>query len=144
MERHLTRALYDFDQAAIYTIHGFCQRVLGDSAFESGVAFEAEMLPDVSDLLLAILDDFWRIEVARSSRLWMEFALNKNLGPQSLLDAVQPYLGKPYLEIRAPADVADLAQRELAFVGAYAEVRQLGRGAKRCGAPMDGQSGSQP
>src|SRR5690606_5715485 len=42
VERHdeallrLTSALRDFDQAPIYTIHAFCQRVLGDRAFESG------------------------------------------------------------------------------------------------------------
>ena len=31
----LVAALRDFDQAPIYTIHAFCQRVLGDSAFDS-------------------------------------------------------------------------------------------------------------
>src|SRR5260363_210221 len=31
----LERALYHFDQAAIYTIHGFCQRALLDAPFAS-------------------------------------------------------------------------------------------------------------
>ncbi len=30
----LTRAVAAFDEAAIYTIHGFCQRVLAEAAFE--------------------------------------------------------------------------------------------------------------
>ena len=32
----LRAALLDFDEAAIFTIHGFCQRTLHESAFESG------------------------------------------------------------------------------------------------------------
>ena len=32
----LDRALYGFDEAPIFTIHGFCQRVLKDRAFETG------------------------------------------------------------------------------------------------------------
>ena len=39
--KHLQEALRSFDEAAIFTIHGFCQRVLRRHAFESGVAFEA-------------------------------------------------------------------------------------------------------
>ncbi|WP_242645222.1 UvrD-helicase domain-containing protein, partial [Candidatus Ichthyocystis hellenicum] len=33
-------ALYDFDQAAIYTIHGFCQRVLKELSIDSGWILE--------------------------------------------------------------------------------------------------------
>src|SRR5438046_2715347 len=36
----LTAALRGFDQAAIYTIHSFCQRVLQEAAFDSGAAFD--------------------------------------------------------------------------------------------------------
>ena len=32
----LRAALRDFDEASIFTIHGFCQRTLHESAFESG------------------------------------------------------------------------------------------------------------
>lgn len=35
----LKNALSSFDDAAISTIHGFCARVLGENAFESGVLF---------------------------------------------------------------------------------------------------------
>jgi hypothetical protein len=80
--------------------------VLGDSAAESGVAFEAEMLPDVGDLLLAIVDDFWRVRHGPHGCGWN--SRSTKVGPEFLLDNVQPYLGKPYLEIRAPADVAPI------------------------------------
>ena len=52
------------DGAAIHTIHGFCQRVLRDSAFDSGVAFETELVTDISALRDEIVHDFWAREVA--------------------------------------------------------------------------------
>ena len=36
--QRLLQALRGFDEAAVFTIHGFCQRVLQDNAFESGDA----------------------------------------------------------------------------------------------------------
>src|SRR5450432_846301 len=53
-------ALLNFDRAPIYTIHGFCQRMLKDKAFESGALFDAELITDQSDVLREIADDFWR------------------------------------------------------------------------------------
>ena len=44
----LESALRNFDQAPIHTIHGFCQRVLADRAFESAMPFKTELLPDQS------------------------------------------------------------------------------------------------
>lgn len=46
----LRRALREFDDAAIATIHGFCQRTLREHAFESGVDFGAELVGDESTL----------------------------------------------------------------------------------------------
>ena len=39
----LRQALLFLDEAAIFTIHGFCKRVLSQHAFSSGVAFNAQM-----------------------------------------------------------------------------------------------------
>ena len=44
--RRLHYAINDFDQASIFTIHGFCMRVLHDHAFESGMMFDAELVTD--------------------------------------------------------------------------------------------------
>ena len=42
----LKDALAHFDEAPIYTIHGFCQRVLATTAFETGTLFDAELVTD--------------------------------------------------------------------------------------------------
>src|SRR6476619_8373293 len=59
-ERKLKLALQSFDEAPIFTIHGFCARVLADRAFESGVLFETELVTDHSRFVHEVADDFWR------------------------------------------------------------------------------------
>ena len=53
-------ALREFDEAPIFTIHGFCQRVLQEHAFESGVPFGAELIPVQAPLENEIVLDLWR------------------------------------------------------------------------------------
>ncbi|MGZ5071338.1 MAG: UvrD-helicase domain-containing protein [Methylobacter sp.] len=43
IRQRLNNALLEIDQAGIFTIHGFCQRVLKDHALESGQLFDAEL-----------------------------------------------------------------------------------------------------
>ncbi len=52
--RKLQDALDIFDRAPIYTIHGFCQTVLRDFAFENGTVFQSEVMEDAPlfDMLL--------------------------------------------------------------------------------------------
>ena len=42
--KKLRRSLDAFDRASIHTIHGFCQTVLRDFAFENRVPFETEVI----------------------------------------------------------------------------------------------------
>ena len=56
----IDHALVDFDKAGIYTIHGFCQRILAEQAFETNVVFDTDIAPDPSDVINDIANDFWR------------------------------------------------------------------------------------
>ncbi len=56
----LKLALADIDRAAIFTIHGFCQRMLVEQALESGQLFEVELLTDIEHVRREVADDFWR------------------------------------------------------------------------------------
>ncbi|MCL1126403.1 exodeoxyribonuclease V subunit beta [Shewanella surugensis] len=58
--RRLDLALKSLDEAAIFTIHGFCQRILADLAFESSLLFESEFTLDDSEFLHHAVRDFWR------------------------------------------------------------------------------------
>ncbi|MDB4976231.1 MAG: recB [Myxococcaceae bacterium] len=65
----LERALAGVDEAPVLTIHGFCQRVLRDHAFESGSAFEAELTAHAGPLLDEIADDYFMRELYQTSPL---------------------------------------------------------------------------
>jgi len=56
----LQRALLHLDEAAIFTIHGFCKRVLSQQAFASGLAFNMQMEADTSEVELEAVRDWYR------------------------------------------------------------------------------------
>ncbi|WP_105903223.1 exodeoxyribonuclease V subunit beta [Vibrio gangliei] len=56
----LLQAERQMDEAAIFTIHGFCQRMLTQNAFESGSRFQNEFITDESQLKLQVVSDYWR------------------------------------------------------------------------------------
>ncbi len=125
--RRLNNAVLAFDEAAIYTIHGFCQRVLADSAFESGAPFEVEIVADQSAILGQIVEDFWRCRVYAVRPLLAGYLVRQKLNPEKLRQEVQAHLGKPYLEVIGPGDDQDLATAEEGFKDAFKAVRDLWR-----------------
>ncbi len=56
----LQHALRFMDEAAISTIHSFCQRVLQDHALPSFQYFDSELLVDDESLWLDAIKDWWR------------------------------------------------------------------------------------
>lgn len=56
----LRLAVRTMDEAAIYTIHGFCQRALTDHAFNSGQPFELQLISNDDSLWQDALKDWWR------------------------------------------------------------------------------------
>ena len=123
--RRLTNAVRGFDEAAIFTIHGFCKRVLGDNAFESGLSFETELMADTGDLLREIVEDFWRREFYAASPLVVRYFLDEKYSPETLLGQIERHLGKPYLQVVTPNGEADGAALEQAFVAAFRRARDL-------------------
>jgi len=98
MIARLERALACFDQAAIYTIHGFCQRTLQDRAFESGVLFDVELITDQSAILREIAEDFWRKRFYDQSPISLRFALKNKLTPEQLSKFFAQCINHPFLK----------------------------------------------
>ena len=81
----ISDAIRDFDACAIFTIHGFCQRILHENAFETGSLFDTELVTEQRDLLLPICEDFWRHSLYDAPPEFIRYALLKLKGPDSFL-----------------------------------------------------------
>ncbi|WNB85534.1 UvrD-helicase domain-containing protein [Cellulomonas sp. ATA003] len=57
--RRLTRALAQFDAATITTTHGFCQGMLGALGTAGDVDPDADLVPDIADLVDEVIDDLY-------------------------------------------------------------------------------------
>jgi len=60
----LELALATFDEAAIFTIHGFCQRALADTPFAAQMPLALELVRDDSGWVAEAANDFWRRRIA--------------------------------------------------------------------------------
>jgi exodeoxyribonuclease V beta subunit len=97
--RRLLLAVHGFDEAAIFTIHGFCQRALQDAAFEAGGDFDNELTHDDREIIDSLLADLWRHELASAEPEWAAFLVQQKITPQVLRQRLRNHLGKPYLRI---------------------------------------------
>ncbi|MBL6974755.1 MAG: exodeoxyribonuclease V subunit beta [Deltaproteobacteria bacterium] len=132
----LTLALSSFDEAAIHTIHGFCQRTLAEMAFESASLFDTELMPNPQPLFQEIVDDFWRRslmetdqafvnwveasgttveDLARLARRW-----GRRPGLTVLPDEAEPDTNLPVLEYREA-----LAEARKEFAGSRDRIREI-------------------
>ena len=106
----LYTALLNFDEAAIFTIHSFCQRALKETAFDSGLGFDNELLDDQSELMQSLLDDYWRKMFQQAPNILLLLLQTKNITPDSLLNDIQNVVGKPYLKRLRPDTDFDIQQ----------------------------------
>ncbi|MES9970517.1 MAG: exodeoxyribonuclease V subunit beta [Candidatus Thiodiazotropha sp.] len=123
--KRLDLAIASFDRAAIYTIHGFCQRVLTEQAFETGQGFDTDLVPDQADRLLEIADDFWRREINQLPDQLLQALRGSIESPEALLYRLAPALGKPYLGVRAREWPDDLLELEREALELQSEVSRM-------------------
>lgn len=105
----LTRALYSFDDAAIFTIHGFCQRALLENTFESGSLFGSDMISDQSAVVKQVCDDFWRSRILSQPDDFIERLVAENYTPEKLVKPLAGHFQNPGLIIIPQVDELPLA-----------------------------------
>jgi exodeoxyribonuclease V beta subunit len=125
----LNTALYDFDKAAIHTIHGFCRKFLHENAFECNQTFDARFITDQSELFQEIADDFWRTHFFKASPVFLSYALEKNITPKTLLDPLRRFTAHQGLMITPLTGDVDTGSLERDFLIA---VRQCGEAWNAC------------
>jgi exodeoxyribonuclease V beta subunit len=124
--RILSDALRTLDEAAIFTIHAFCQRVLQENAFESGSLFETDFITNQDALLREIVDDFWRAEFYPASPLFIRHAWQNSLTPESLLQFAKQGLSWPLLEVIPKTEKPDLNVQKALEQAVWSAYRSLG------------------
>lgn len=125
-ERDLERlalSLRSFDEAPVSTIHGFCQRVLHDSAFESGVAFDTELLLDDEPIIDQVLRDFWARELYGADARFVRHLHGNNISPDRLMSLARLALRHP----DAPVVPDRLELQDAPTVSAYVEAYRYAR-----------------
>ncbi len=65
--KRLRASLANFDNAAIFTIHGFAQKMLQSHAFSSGSALDCTLAVDDAEMLEEAVEDFMRRELDRAA-----------------------------------------------------------------------------
>jgi len=99
LKSRLDLALHGFDEAAIFTIHGFAQRSLAELGFAAGLPTQLEALTDEAPLREELARAWWRREVVNGAL------------PPALLQALQA---------ESPEDWAQQLGRHLRLPGAEA------------------------
>ena len=131
-QQMLTRvdaALHAFDEAAVFTIHGFCQRALADTPFAAGLPLSLELLPDEQPLRLEAVSDFWRRHVAgaRISPALADYLAQRQDCPQSWARLLGRQLAKSHSRVIWPAELDRVAAaiHPGALTTAFQRARQL-------------------
>lgn len=103
-KQRIELALHSFDAAAIFTIHGFCQRALAETPFAASQPFQFEFAADDTTLHHEVATDFWRQHITRAS-LDDGFAahiIEHGFGPEWLAEQLGRRLKKPLAHLLWP------------------------------------------
>ena len=135
VERRLRNALAMLDQAAILTIHGFCQRLLQEEPLAFGIDFDFEAGEDSSGLYAELATDYWASELY-DKPAWVVRALEEQgINPPSLAKLAERATA-PRVDVLGPEPVdfdesllerAVQARREVgnAWFAGHTEVRRI-------------------
>ncbi|MEX5666617.1 exodeoxyribonuclease V subunit beta [Pseudomonas neuropathica] len=102
------------DEAAVSTIHSWCQRMLREHAFDSGSLFTQSLETDHSDLLGEVLRDYWRLFCYPMQGDALNWVRSNWGGPAALLPRVRGLFAseRDSDEGKAPAELIDECLQE--------------------------------
>lgn len=133
--RRLAGALRDFDEAAIYTIHSFCQRALRENAFESSSLFNTELAKDQAEMSGEIVDDFWRIHFYSMPLMLVKYYMENNkLSEKTFINLLKKYSADPQFTVvpeEQPVEYGTIQKNCDALTGAFRELEKLWNSRKR-------------
>lgn len=125
--RQLTGVLANYDETAIHTIHGFCDRILRENSFESGMMFDAEIISSQQHIEEEFAADYWRSRFYENHPLIIKYALYRKFNKGKLLKIIREAADKPDLliipDLKQP-DINDLETDYDRFLKTFKEFRE--------------------
>ncbi|MDG2071467.1 MAG: exodeoxyribonuclease V subunit beta [Pseudomonadales bacterium] len=104
----LTAASLLMDDASIFTIHGFCARVLDELSFETGVLFDQNLNADRDSLLQIAAEDCFRKHLIELPAFERQIAIGNWPNPEQLIQKTKPFLFREQLNLGpATRDISD-------------------------------------
>jgi exodeoxyribonuclease V beta subunit len=92
--RQLELAANWMDESAVYTIHGWCNRMLQQHAFDSGSLFRQSVNTNDTELLNQVVRDYWRTFFYPLSEIACQAALKLAASPEALTKLLKPLLSE--------------------------------------------------
>ncbi|MDZ7719643.1 MAG: exodeoxyribonuclease V subunit beta [Balneolaceae bacterium] len=101
--QRLRAAIQNFDDSQVFTIHGFCQKILKEEALKAGTPFDFEVVQQ-DELLTQAVEDFWRNFMNRYSdteagKYYISKLLDIADSPSELRDQLSVIFSKPYAKL---------------------------------------------
>ncbi len=108
MASKLELALQTFDEASIFTIHGFCQRALADTPFTSQMPLALETLQDDSEFIAEAANDFWRRRIAGDTLdpVLAACLVQHKDSPDKFAALLKRHLAKPLVTVLWPSSMS--------------------------------------
>jgi exodeoxyribonuclease V beta subunit len=127
----LRAAAEGFDEAAVFTIHGFCQRMLQANAFESGAELDTDLTGDAAELLQEVVDDFMTRQLRDTTPEWYHYLGECGITADQLLKLAKIVEENPDIDILPPHASpagADLLDRWRQAVAQFQSLWESGEG----------------
>ena len=123
--RRLSDAISGFDEAAILTIHGFCQGVLQENAFESSAAFDVDFLADEAALRDEVVSDYWDPILSKFSLVCIGYLAGANLRREVFLELAMRAARSAPLELIPAPEAGPIDSLEKRWQEALDRVRAI-------------------
>ncbi|OBT06570.1 exodeoxyribonuclease V subunit beta [Vibrio sp. UCD-FRSSP16_10] len=120
----LLAAERQMDEAAVFTIHGFCQRMLTQNAFESGSRFNSQFIKDETQLKAQVVADYWRRHFYQMNKTMVAEIRSHWKTPQELHKQIDNFISGNEVYIHSDMAQGDLEEQYAQRITAVDDLKQ--------------------
>ena len=103
----LRKASLSLDDTSIFTIHGFCQKILSEFAFETGQLFKSEVTDSSADITEKAVNEYWRQHITTLDKAQLQLLFEHNLSRSDMAGTVNKALGGKTFVYNKALNIAD-------------------------------------